>query len=206
MKKRFNFGRLGALALALTLVTSCLTGGTLAKYTTSVSGTGTATVAKWAFKAGSTDGGTSISTFKLTDTTVGTGVAAGKIAPGTKGEIPIYVDLTGTEVATEIKVDISVTDDTNNLPDNLKFTLNDKEIAAGTLATGTDTNLITVSLSAGDAASYKKNFLINWEWPFDTINGDASDRTDGEGVKTSNIKVTVTGTQLDKDPESSPTP
>ena len=48
MKKRFNFGRLGALALALTLITTCLTGGTLAKYTSSTVGTGTATVAKWA--------------------------------------------------------------------------------------------------------------------------------------------------------------
>ncbi|GAA6411017.1 hypothetical protein K040078D81_51340 [Blautia hominis] len=206
MKKRFNFGRLGALALALTLVTSCLTGGTLAKYTTSVDGTGTAMVAKWAFKAGSTDGGTSISTFKLTDTTVGTGVAAEKIAPGTKGEIPIYVDLTDTEVATEIKVDISVTDDTNNLPNNLKFTLNDQEINAGTLEKGTDTNLITVSLSAKDAAKYKENLSINWEWPFNTTGGDTSDKNNGEDAETSNIKVTVTGTQLDKDPESSPTP
>lgn len=206
MKKRFNFGRLGALALALTLVTSCLTGGTLAKYTTSVDGTGTATVAKWAFKAGSTDGGTSISIFKLTDTTVGTGVAAGKIAPGTKGEIPIYVDLTDTEVATEIKVDISVTDDTNNLPDNLKFTLNDKEIDAGILKKGIDTNLITVSLSAKDAATYKEKFSINWEWPFNTTGGDTSDKKNGEDAETSNIKVTVTGTQLDEDPAASPTP
>lgn len=99
------------MALALTLVTSCLTGGTLAKYTTSVSGTGTATVAKWAFKAGNTTGSNSFveNSLDLKDTTVGEKVvASGKIAPGVKGELPIYVDLSGTEVATEIKITISV--------------------------------------------------------------------------------------------------
>lgn len=47
MKKKSNTARLGALALALTMVTTCLTGGTMAKYVTTVSATGSATVAKF---------------------------------------------------------------------------------------------------------------------------------------------------------------
>lgn len=210
MKKRFNFGRLGALALALTLVTSCLTGGTLAKYTTSVSGTGTATVAKWAFKAGDTAGSSGFveNSLDLKDTTVDEKVvASGKIAPGVKGELPIYVDLSDTEVATEIKITISVEGD-NTLPENLYFINSDnKKIKANTLtADGTVFN--TVSLTATEAAKYKDEDLsISWEWPYETeaedgtqTKGNTADTSSGETFKTSNIKVTVTGTQLDKDP------
>lgn len=50
MKLR-NVTRLGALALTLTMVTTCLLGGTLAKYTTTVSGTDSVTVAKFGYEA-----------------------------------------------------------------------------------------------------------------------------------------------------------
>ena len=36
MKKKSYTARLGALALALTMVTTCLTGGTMAKYVTGI--------------------------------------------------------------------------------------------------------------------------------------------------------------------------
>lgn len=210
MKKRFNFGRLGALALALTLVTSCLTGGTLAKYTTSVSGTGTATVAKWAFKAGNAVGSSRFveKSLDLKDTTVdGNVIASGKIAPGVKGELPIYVDLSDTEVATEIKITISVEGD-NTLPENLYFIKSDNKKIKASELTADGMVFNTVSLTATEAAKYKdENLSISWEWPYETEAGDGSktegdsvDTSSGEEFKTSNIKVIVTGTQLDKDP------
>lgn len=211
MKKRFNFGRLGALALALTLVTSCLTGGTLAKYTTSVDGTGTAMVAKWAFKAGNTAESSSFveKSLDLKDTTVDENVIAnGKIAPGVEGKLPIYVDLSGTEVATEIEITISSVEENNTLPENLYFiNSNGKKIKANTLTTG-GIVFNKVSLTATDAANYKeKDLSISWKWPYETeaedgtqTKGNTADTSSGETFKTSNIKVTVTGTQLDKDP------
>ena len=51
MKEKSYVARLGALALVLTLMTTCLTGGTLAKFVTEVEGTATATVAAWNFEA-----------------------------------------------------------------------------------------------------------------------------------------------------------
>lgn len=43
--------RIGVIVLALTLITACLAGGTLAKYSTTVDSTGsTGTVAKWSWK------------------------------------------------------------------------------------------------------------------------------------------------------------
>ena len=51
MREKSYVARLGALALVLTLMTTCLTGGTLAKFVTEVEGTATATVAAWNFEA-----------------------------------------------------------------------------------------------------------------------------------------------------------
>ena len=109
MKKRFNFGRLGALALALTLITTCLTGGTLAKYTSSTVGTGTATVAKWAvvLKANGTNQTSETFTFDLTDTGINkSNVVDKKIAPGSTGSIPIEIDAAGSEVAATLSYTI----------------------------------------------------------------------------------------------------
>lgn len=51
MREKSYVARLGALALVLTLMTTCLTGGTLAKFVTEVEGGAEATVAAWEFKA-----------------------------------------------------------------------------------------------------------------------------------------------------------
>ena len=109
MKKRFNFGRLGALALALTLITTCLTGGTLAKYTSSTVGTGTATVAKWAgvLKDNGTNQTREQSTFDLIATGLHkSNVVDKKIAPGSTGSIPIEIDAAGSEVAATLSYTI----------------------------------------------------------------------------------------------------
>lgn len=45
--KKSIFSKVGAAAMVLTLVTASLVGGTFAKYTSTVSGTATATAAKW---------------------------------------------------------------------------------------------------------------------------------------------------------------
>lgn len=199
MKRKFNFGRLGALALALTLITTSLMGGTLAKYTSEAKGTGTATVAKWAFKAGSSEGADAFAenSLNLSDTT-NSAVEAGKIAPGSKGTLPIYVDLTGTEVATKIEVAIKF-DDLKKLPSQLSF--KDSEGKAISLKDATDnTNVIvlTKELSETEAKNYKKNLSISWEWAFD--GDDTVDTTIGKDPGTANLTITVTGTQLSSNP------
>lgn len=207
MKKRFNFGRLGALALALTLVTSCLTGGTLAKYTTSVEGTGTAAVAKWSFKAGHKSGDEVFQNFNLEKTADDTGVAEGKIAPGTTGKLPIYVELTGTEVATKITIEMELTGDVK-LPENLTFqvTGDSTQIKAEDIEKDNKKMVKSIELSAEAAKVYSKDLSIQWNWPYDiSTSADTVDTTNSKLIETANIKVTVTGTQLDKDPEFSPT-
>lgn len=120
-RKKSIAGRLGMAAFALTLVTTCISGGTLAKYASEVTGTGTAVTAKWAFKAGSTEGAESITTFKLGETDNSATIAKERIAPGSTGTVPLYYDLSGTEVKTNLKISIKV-DDVSKLPTNFKIT------------------------------------------------------------------------------------
>ena len=91
-KKKSYTARLGALALALTLVTTCLLGGTMAKYVTTVSGSGSATVAKFdvGIKGNDTTFTTSTETISNLFTTgwsapVTNGVKKDMLAPGVYG-------------------------------------------------------------------------------------------------------------------------
>jgi len=108
-QKKNKVLRVAGLALVLTLITTCLLAHTLAKYTTSVSGTDTARVAKWGWSATTT---TDIfqtsyenSSSKLT---VETNASDKIVAPGTSGEVTITP--TGTsEVATKLTYTVSET-------------------------------------------------------------------------------------------------
>ena len=107
MKKNNRVLRIGLLALVLTLVTASLVSGTFAKYVTTVSGTGTVQVAKWAvaLKEGETEQ-TADFDIDLRNTAVGIGDVdqtglneeAVRIAPGTSGSFSLTYDTIGTEV------------------------------------------------------------------------------------------------------------
>lgn len=182
MKKRFNFGRLGALALALTLVTSCLTGGTLAKYTTSVSGTGTATVAKWAFEVnGSSE---TISNIVLGETMEDyENIKEKVIAPGTKGKFILDLDASGSDVGVGYAVKIAKAEGTT-LPDNLKFKVDNYDYDLDSSAEG------TIAYDA-NSDNMKKSLTVEWEWPY----GENADDNTYAG-ETWNLDITVTGKQI----------
>lgn len=187
MKKRFNFGRLGALALALTLVTSCLTGGTLAKYTTSVSGTGTATVAKWKvnIKANNTDPVDNKFDVILSDTTTANkdNIATEKVAPGSTGSIPYEIDATGSEVAATLSCAINTT----NLKDiPIKFysdSAYSKEI----------TGPITKDISVNESSA-KLSGNIYWKW---VTSNDSVDTVEGskDTADTGTVLITLKAEQ-----------
>lgn len=187
MKKRFNFGRLGALALALTLVTSCLTGGTLAKYTTSVDGTGTATVAKWkvSIKANNTVPVNNKFAFTLSDTATDNkdNIVAGKVAPGSTGSIPYEIDAAGSEVAATLSCAID-TKNLKNIP--IKFY---SDSACSTEITDT----ITKEISAGGDDS-KLSGNIYWKW---VTSDDSKDTAEGskDVADTETVLITLKAEQ-----------
>ncbi|MEI3230105.1 MAG: hypothetical protein V8S24_01915 [Gordonibacter pamelaeae] len=116
-QKKSNAARLGVLAVALSLVTACLLGGTMAKYVTEVTGTGSATVAKWSFKAKNQT--TTLAEVNIANTAyANTNAATGRIAPGTAGSFDIALDANGSEVAVGYAIALT---NLGNMPEGLKF-------------------------------------------------------------------------------------
>jgi hypothetical protein len=121
MKKNW-FLRIGLISLVLALATTCLLGGTFAKYTTTVSGSDSIQVAKFAFKA--TDGGIElenggavINLFDDAKTDATGTVQTGMFAPGVYGTFKIVLDNTGSDVdvvindASKVAITLSASDE-----------------------------------------------------------------------------------------------
>ena len=205
--------RIGAAAFALTVVSSCIVGGTLAKYTTTVSGTGSAVVAKWAptFKTGTniSGGGTFQDSVdvKLTDTTLNGKVVSGRIAPGTDGSFSVQVSRGATEV--EFKYSVSISD-LKNRPANLKFYAED----GITELTETSAGSGIYELSSDDTMGLTdgaKTLTVCWKWPYqgdpteasseaesrDAADSEAGNKaTASEAAATMTFKVNFTATQV----------
>lgn len=183
MKKKSYVARLGVLALALTLVTTCLTGGTMARYVTEVTGAATATVAKWSFKANSQ---TQNFTVNLTDTTLNGKVADGKIAPGTDGSFDISIDADGSEVALDYTIAFS---NMENKPSNLKFYSDPNfKTEISDLATYSGLNGTITLTDIGTPVTK----TVYWQWAYgDAVEPDQATITG----KDMTFTITVTGTQ-----------
>ena len=178
--------KLAVLALVMTLVTSSLVSGTYAKYATSVTGTGTAVVAKWVAKfGGETAASTENFSFNLTDT-ADTNVVNGRIAPGTEGSFKLSYDTSGSQVARKIKATMSPISITE-LP-QLKFYSDSAKNAQIT-----DGVLIEEDFGASEAGTGAAT--IYWEWAFD--GDDAADTADGIAEATYNMTIDFSATQLD---------
>ena len=129
--KRRRTTRLGVVALALTLITMTMTGGTLAKYTAEVTGDTTATVAKFAFDLNGASEQTEKKTINLSSMFSNTyndemvKAAEGKkvVAPGTSGKVKITLDNKG-EVKIAPAFNISETND-QKIP--LKYAITETE-------------------------------------------------------------------------------
>lgn len=189
MKKRSYAARLGILALALTLVSTCLVGGTLAKYTTEVTGTGTAEIAKWEFLANNGTGTPSTSMTALTLTPASySNVATGKVAPGTSGNF-IITAKNGSEVDATYTIVFTA----KNVPTNLKFYQSTNGTDKGdeiTVSNGT----YTVTTDKALTQNKTETTYVMWDWAYG--NAAESDQTTiATGSYDMTVEVTVTGTQ-----------
>lgn len=199
-KRMPNALRFGILALALTLMTTCLLGGTLAKYTTDVTGTGSAMVAKWSFKA---NGGTQTFTVDLAKTAYNNidNTDGNKIAPGTEGSFDIVVDATGSETALDYAIEFS---GLTNMPSGLKFYTDEAHNSGiSDLSTYKD---FKGTIALADVGA-KVTKTVYWDWPYEAT-GSADSVKNANDVDTAlggnadatarNIAfdITVTGTQV----------
>ncbi len=197
MKKKSIAARMGVVAMALTLATTSLTSGTLAKYTSSYTLDATAQVAAWNTELAVWDKanskwkysweGDAITEQSLRDTVTGNvhGVAAGKIAPGMSGTIKLQVRNSshedGTEVATDVDTDyiVYVKPSSTDAPTHLKFSFGGTEkdmTAAYDTGAGDDATLGykltsgTIAASTSGTAA-QRDINIDWNWDYQAATG-----------------------------------
>lgn len=187
--KKFSTGFM--ILLLLLGITSGFVGGTIAKYTGEVSGTGAATVAHWAFEtdnASSSSFDVNIST-TADETTLAKINNKQRIAPGTEGSFAITI----TNPNSEVGVDFTVALDTiSNIPDNLKFYKDLNHTIELVPGTGT----ITGQLAALDNVGIP--VTIYWAWAYETTNGDQADTYAGTANdRDLTIGLTITGVQTE---------
>lgn len=185
-------------ALAVTMMfTMCFVGGTFAKYTSSATGTDSATVAKWDIKVGGTNIATNNTfTFNLFETIKDSNgiddesdmspVDGSIIAPGTRGSFDIVIK-NDSQVNATYAIDYTVTN-TNNIP--VKFSVD-----------GTnwfdDINYLdvrSVAINMGATATV----TVQWMWEFERIDGDTQDTTLGSAASaTLTVSAAVSAIQVD---------
>ena len=152
--KKSIFGKIGAAAVVLTLVTSSLVGGTFAKYVTEVNATATGTVANWNVTFSDTADGvyTNDTVFKLE----GTGKEK-KVIPGETGTFDIVINGDSADVDFDYTITFEKGTDLNNIA--VKFydvtDNNNNDITEAGLTQ-------TIGMDDGNKTVTKK---IKWELP-----------------------------------------
>ena len=194
---------LGIFTVMVALVSLSLVSGTWAKYTSSVSGSDSARVAKWAFTYDAPVSGQSTGDIKFdlfntikdsNGTDAETDVAANLIAPGTSGSF-VLTFTNASEVTAEYAIAFDV--DKKGVP--LEFKVGDG---------AWETDLADVDASDATKLAYtgagrSASITIYWRWAFEqTGNVTAGDGVDtGLGSATTLVSPTVsaevTFTQVD---------
>lgn len=202
MRKNYVL-KLGALALAVSLITTGMMGTTLARYADEAVGTGTVAIAKWGVEltgAGKTPANGKFD-FTLSETKNANGkVASGVVAPGDTGAIQYEIADNGTDVDYKCEVKI----DTAGLDENIK----------GVIKFYTDTDYKTPLLDAGISKTVLTSDTdrgltgtIYWRWETPDQGGDSKDTALGTGgYDSSKTTFTVTLSAEQIISESAPTP
>ncbi len=187
--------RLLAVIAVTMMFTMCFVGGTFAKYTSSATGTDSATVARWDIKVNSANIAiTDTFTFDLFKTITDSDqtspendmnpVDGSIIAPGTSGKFDIVIK-NDSQVNATYAIDYSVTN-TKNIPVQFsidgttwKTDINDLDVAG-------------VAINIGE----EKTVTVQWKWIFD--GDDTIDTPLGaEATATLTVEARVTATQVD---------
>lgn len=188
MRKNYVL-KLGALALAVSLITTGMMGTTLARYADEAVGEGTVAIAKWGVEltgagkkpaAGKFD-------FTLSETkNENAKVASGVVAPGDTGAIQYEIADNGTDVDYKCEVKI----DTSDLDENIKGVI--KFYSDDTYQNEFPVAGIPETVLNGDTNRGLKG-TIYWRWETSTADGDLKDTAVGKTTfDAAKTKFTVT--------------
>ena len=191
--------RLVAVLAVTMMFTMCFVGGTFAKYTSSATGTDSATVAKWSFKVGEIDIATTdtftFDLFKTIKDSNGTDdetdmspVDGSIIAPGTQGSFDLVLT-NASQVTAQYAIDYTVTNN-NDIP--VKFSVD-----GGTTWTNDLADVAASDSTKLAANSGTTTIKVQWKWDFNGSDDsfDTALGIGGNAVLT--VKAEVTATQVD---------
>ena len=165
MNKKRTIGMLIILSLILFVFVA---GYTFAKYYTVVEGGGKVGIAKWSFVA--RDNNNNITNISLKDTA--------------------NEDATGSEVG--VDYDIKVVSE-SNIPTNMKFNQKNNSTKYSTLKELADAELNgNINLAEENKV---KTITVEWEWPFETENGDSADMLNGVNAGNYQFGLQIIGSQ-----------
>ncbi len=201
MNKKFIL-RLLMLCLVLTFTTTYMVSGTFAKYTTSITGSDSARVAKFAVKAANfTENNEAV--FDLFNTINDTGDAAAEmdvdvngtgaetvIAPGTAGSFALKLE-NDSEVSVTYAIDFTTS--LASVP--LQFSTDGGTTWLTDLADIAAAEATTIAKDGADVT-----ITVKWEWPFTAKvpNTDSADTDLGlVGTAAPSVEAKVTFTQVD---------
>lgn len=195
--------KIAVLVLALALLTSCFVGSTFAKYTSSASGSDSATVAKWSISVEGTEiavvGDPQTITFDLFNTineedttSEEENVAAEKIAPGTGGSFTLDI-VNNSEVDATYTVTFNVTNagvDHDNNPEtpNITVPLEFKVGAGEWKSTLDNVSATDIAMKNAENTDDEASVVVSWRWAYD---GNATNDT-ALGIKTPAVEVSAT--------------
>ena len=179
-----------ALALILAIILSIYA---YSKYTSSYKGTSTSTVAKWSFKVnGHSD--EEIGDIDFVQTIENqNNVVEKKLAPGTQGKFELTLDGTGSEVAIDYKIALTITEK----PRNLKIYEDSEYKKEVTEQNGEFDITGSIPLEEVNTPLVKP---VYWKWAYETGTTEeeikSNDKIDTEDSKKSvTMAIKVTGTQ-----------
>lgn len=192
--KKSIFGKIGAAAVVLTLVTSSLVGGTFAKYVTNASATATATVAEWKVAFQDNEGNTmDKKEIKLMGPVDADNRAAECILPGDSGMIELNIYGKEAQVGFDYTIDITNNDETVGAFNDITFKYYSDAEGKNEIS---NTGYIDYS-QAADAMN--KKIYIKWELP-ESTNADENTKIAedlAKAGKTAAYTITMTATQKD---------
>ena len=191
--------RLVAVLAVTMMFTMCFVGGTFAKYTSSATGTDSATVAKWSFKVGETDIATTDTfTFDLfktikdsdgiNDETEMNPVDGSIIAPGTQGSFDLVLK-NKSQVTAQYAIDYTVTNN-NNIP--VKFSVDGGRTWTNDLADVAASDSTKLAANSGTTT-----IKVQWKWYFNGSDDSFDTALGIGGNAVLAVKAEVTATQVD---------
>lgn len=202
MKKENSLVKFTTFVLLITIIAVALVSGTYAKYTSTATGSDTATVAKWSIIVGEGEKEVDIAsnktvTFNLFNTLTNESNVAKTdgtlIAPGTTGSFDLKIN-NASQVTAEYAISFKVEDNNAGIP--LEFKVGDGNWTKGSIP-AVDTTKLEMN---------KDNTVtVSWRWVYEVESDDANVIADADtadtklGVSTPSITVTatITATQVD---------